>query len=314
MGFRDLQRGVLGGLAGGSLAIGLPWQGVLRAARGSVESDASGLVLAVVATVLVESRAVSEALTWLLVLGVLYAYTDVVYLSRMDAFTDRWGFRLLTAAVAGGFAVSVRYVSGGLGIAVSLLVTFGSLAVFCVYLWRIDVDVFDPEGPVLELLARMSSATPEELLEELAEATGVYQRVVAWSFYGAPAMIFTVSCLLLGIVMLALVRMYPLPELTVLAVFTLGVVDSLAPIEVSERLRSGLHIEERIVSPLAAATATMRGIALTILCVAQLLFSGLVFVIATGLVLRLGTYDVWATLPGYLESAGTVAAVVLVGR
>lgn len=305
--------GGLAGLAGGSLATGVPFRGVRTALREAVESDATGFVIAVIAEFLVESPAVSTALTWLFVLGILYTYTDVVYLRQVAALTDRRGFRFLTAALAGGFALlfgssagGSRAMTGGIG-----LIGAG-IVVFSLYLWYADVDPFAPDGVTVPLVARMASTTPEELLAELEASSDAYYRLSASSFYLAPAAIFTISCLVLGVVVLALVEMYPIPELTVLAVAGLSLVEATTPVDVSGRLRSGLRLESRIIDPLAAATANIEGIALTMLCAVQLLFSAFALTAGVSVVLGLATHEGWPDVFRALRSVGRADAIAIV--
>lgn len=304
--------GALAGLAGGSLVAGVPWRGAARGIRAIADSDATGLAVAVIAEFLVESPLISTVLTWLFVLGILYTYTDLLYLRRVAALTERRSFRLLTAGFAGAFAVVISRASEMLLLLAGFGLILTGLVAFSLYLLGSDVDPFDPDGVTLPFLARMGGKTPEELLAELAAASGIYRRISAASFYLAPAAIFTASCFVLGAVVLTLLELYPVPELTVLAVAGLSAVEATTPVDVSGRVRSGLRLETRIVEPLAAATSNVEGIAMTLLCVIQLFLSALTFAAGVGLVREFLTHEGWGNVVDHLGIVGSANAVAII--
>lgn len=154
---REVQHWILGGLAGGSLLTGIPWTRIFRAALKSVESDSVNLAVTVGANFLVESPTISRALSLLLLLAVLFVYSDLVYLRRLEPLTGRRDFRLLTAVIAGSVTFLFPQVpQHGWMVYSFMTLLFGGVAVFSVYLWFTPFAPFDPEGVILPYWTRMA--------------------------------------------------------------------------------------------------------------------------------------------------------------
>lgn len=275
---------VLGILASGSLLTNFPWPRVLRLLHESVESDSVGLLVAVLSNFWIDIQSISTALSWLLTLGVLYTYTDVIYLRRMAILTDRRGFRLITAVFAGGFAaflISEIQLNDSVP-SIGLILFICGILAYSLYLRFAEIDVFDYGKMPFVLLTKMSVADSETLIvqsrDEVQKVSGWYRHVLAGSFYATPAALFTFSCLILGIIMGLLVFMYPLPELTVLAVIGASLLDRFFSVGISEEVRSRIDVEHLIVEPLSKATSSQSGLFLTLVCLIGLMISAIVFI------------------------------------
>lgn len=144
---------------------------------------------------------------------------------------------------------------------------------------------------------------PEEALTDLAEASRGYHSAVAFSFYGVPAAVFTATCFVLGMVMVVLIETYPSPEVAVLAVLGATLFDRATPDRIADSVRHRLHIEDRIIDPLTAATATMEGLILAMVCLLGLLWGAVVFAISISVGWDLLTGDLFAKVSGVLAAS-----------
>ncbi len=278
---RRWREGLLGSIAGGSLVTGLPLGAFVRSTGESIDSEVADLTLFVIANVFIDAPVLSEVLSWTLIFAILYLYTDYAYLKRAEAFTDDHGFRLLTATFATLVAICITL--GGRWIMVGLGVLLLAIGVFSGYLYAATFDVFDPAGPSLGVLAGLGGYQTEDILEEFKAATGLYQRLVGWSFYAAPAAIFAVMCFLLGYVVHMVVIMYPLPEIAIILGICLALVTQYTTLDVSPRVRRGLFIESRMLEPLSTATSTMHGVFYTLLSIIGLGFAATIVAISPSL-------------------------------
>lgn len=303
--------GIVSGLAGGSLLTGLPWPASVRVVRDLFEYDIVPVILAGLGKLLLGSLPASELFSWLLVLAILYVYTDRVYLGRVKPLTDRRGFRVLTAGIAGTVALLANELGGGRGLLAIVALMVVLIPIISGYLWSVGFNAFDPDGPLLTLLGRMAGSDPATLLSEYEDTTGLNRWIVGWSFYGAPAGIVTAVSLVLGLVILALLDMYPLPELAVLCLATGNLVDHYTDRRISQRLRRGIHLERRIVRSLSAATVTVEGLLLTLICLVGLVFSGSAFAVGTGLGRSFLADEIWGLLPALAGHANAILLFAL---
>lgn len=275
----------LGGLAGGSLATGLPWDHLATIIGAAIDSGTLTLSVTAVANHLVSAAALTQLLSGVLVLGTLYLYVDDIYLDRARFVTARRGFRTLTAGVSAAFAMlfadSLRLVAPptdtGRWAGAVVLISFAGTALFTLYFLHGDLALYDPEGELVRLMARFVGGSPADLFEGLEAATGLWRRVLVGVHLALVGLVFVLPCILFGLGAATLVALYPLPELSVLAGVAVSAGDRAPP--VGFPVPSGTYdLEQVLYDPLDDATRNLKGIFLTLFC----LLNASLFAVAGG--------------------------------
>lgn len=307
------RRVTLGGLASGSLLTNARWAGLA--------SDLSAIstlptvpylddVIAAagsIATNTLAARAVGVALTFLLVLAVMYQAVGRLEVRETAALyaTDR--FRAGLVVIAGGFGLGLIAFLGGFektGIPwfeslytpvavwylVSWLATSAALA-----LWS---DPTSPDNPVVALLARITGEDPETYRRSEITDTWAPPRVAAGVATLAAAIVVTLLGILLGAVVAIATLLYPLPEVSVL----LWVGAQLAGIHRLPYLWwvETVEIEGKLYDRLGSGTVTVYGVFVALAYLVALAVSTLLFA-AVGLPVLLSGAD---SLGSLLGSAG----------
>lgn len=316
-------RRALGGVAGGSLLTGLPglWS---RRAPALVDSDAVGLLGVVVTNYFVETTLLSHALSWFLVLGIVYVYVDDIYLERAMEVTERRGFRLLATAATGGFAFPlVAYQRGsfenGTWLVAGVAVACIAFLAFGAYFRLSSLDLYMPEGVISRVMTEFARVDPGRFRDERRKATGWYRTFLVATHAVAAGTVFALPCLVMGLVTVVLVQLYPLPELIVLLGISAAAIQRLSFLDRRLPERGSFDIETRLYRLLEGATRNLKGTLLAMLCLVNASGYGVMFV--GGLEVARTVLEVFSTLviqwspstPGTLDLEGVLTLHVLVG-
>lgn len=303
-------RATLGGLASGSLVTNTRWSVLVSDLPGfstlSTVPYLDDVIAAVgsIATNTVAAPALGVALTFLLVLVVMYqAVTRLAVRETAELYaTDR--FRAGLVVVAGGFGLGLIAFLGGFeetGIPwfesietplavwflVSWLATSGAFA-----LWT---DPTSPGNPVVALLARITGEDPETYRRTEITDTWAPPWVASGVATLAAAIVVTLLGVLLGGVVAIATLLYPLPEVSVLvwiAVQLAGIhrLPYLGWVETVE-------IEGKLYDRLGTGTVTVYGVFVALAYLVALAVSTLLFA-AVGLPVLLSGADSLGNLLG----------------
>lgn len=238
-------------------------------------------------------------LSWVLVGYLVYEYVPEVYLGSYGAVAELTGFRVLTAAVAVYFGVTLSVIGGFAppAMAFGLVATegagavweligglFAGIAVFVAYFRLVRGErLADPDGDlwtVFEAFTVEDEAEMFERAEQLSRPTRTLLFAVTAVAVGA---LFVLPCLFLGFVLSVVNGFYPLPELVVFAGFALGTIAR------GKRFDAGLYggdhvdLERYAVDQITDALRNMKGLVLSLYCGAGMLSGGLLFFLGLGL-------------------------------
>jgi hypothetical protein len=260
----------------------VPW----RRLPDAVDFLAGSALVSIIVTTLTDMVGIFKLVglfaQWLLAAYLVFAVTPRIYLGTATNITDDNRFRLLTAGISVGFAVSLWTTLTltsewwSLSIGVLLGVLIGSM-LFGTFLDRVHQwNQLTPNGRVnlLNAFIPVSDVDRRDLLDGFT-AGGVRSRFAVFVWKGALVLLCVLPCFLLGIFIVFAFSLYPLLEVAVLTGIALdrwsGPVAGRLP---SERLTG---LESRLYDTVSYAGRGVKGMTTMFLVMVGLLLPVLLF-------------------------------------
>lgn len=284
-------RAALGSLASGSLLVNSAWpRFVVRIGR-SVPTPEVTYLDEVVATVIsifgttLAGPVVGTALTFLLVLAVMYQTFPRLQIRTTAVLYTTPPFRLLLTAIAGGFGIGWILFLGGSDSS-SLIMTQESTVILSVG-WLVvgtlslggflaySADPTEPGNPIVALLARIVGADPSAYRHSQVTESWVPTSVAVPVTVLAAGFILSFVAILPGLIVAIATLAYPLPEALVL-IWILAQLIGLHRLPYLGWLKD-IEVERRVYEKLGTGTVTYYGMVvgfsyLVVLSVGALMF------------------------------------------